>query len=134
VEDDGLFKHEISDEWIEESPSYFIKVDSKLAGFVLLSAGDGGDRHTKWSINEFFIMPKYRRSGIGKYVYFKVLDEYKGDWQVVFHPKNKAASHFWANATDEYTNGNYEYVKSHSHRDYVYCDGSQADVIYFDNF
>src|SRR5689334_13098268 len=55
--------------WVEPNRHPFlIKVDAKVAGCVLVNlkvpAGDGADVH---SIAEFFVMRKYRRSGVGRH-------------------------------------------------------------------
>ena len=88
---------------------YFIRVDGKLAGFVLV--GDvvkniysDGNRN----IAEFFIMKKYRRKGIGKYVAKKIFDMHKALWQVEQLRSNIRAQKFWKSVISEYTKGNFE--------------------------
>ena len=54
--------------WTDEGRHPFlIRVDGRIAGFVLvrrLSAGSGPPEH---SIVEFFVMKKYRRRGVGRH-------------------------------------------------------------------
>ena len=50
---------------------YFITVDGKLAGFVMVSnLPVVGAQETDYQIGEFFVMRKYRRLGVGKKVFF----------------------------------------------------------------
>ncbi|MCL2575432.1 MAG: hypothetical protein FWE33_03260 [Defluviitaleaceae bacterium] len=78
-------------------------------------------------------MYKYRRCGIGNRAFYEVLDTHKGKWQVLYHPNNIASASFWERAIDERTNSKYEQIKSHTHEDYRYEDGSFGNVMYFEN-
>jgi len=135
VHKNGLYGCYIENEYREENGRYaafFIEVDSKLAGFVMIGdGGTNGDKKTDYQVNELFVMHKYRRLGIGKQVLFKILDTYKGTWKVTYHPNNAASAFFWERIADEYTDGKYELIKSHPHEDYSYADGTLGDVIYF---
>jgi len=134
VHENGLFGCYFEEEYREENGKYaafLIEVDSKLAGFVMIGDGISGDRKTDYQINELFIMHKYRRLGIGKQALFKILDTYKGTWQVNYHANNTASACFWERITDEYSDGKYEIIKSHPHEDYSFYDGSLGNVIYF---
>jgi len=113
--------------------AYFIEVDEKLAGFVMVANASGlGDRETDYMISEFFVMHKYRRSGVGKQAFFDVLSKHKGRWQVFYFPENISASNFWERVIKEYTKGHYELIQSHPHPDYLFND-TFRNVIYFDN-
>lgn len=48
---------------------YLIWVNKKLAGFVLVQQGSPVDDNPDiWDVAEFFVMRKFRKSGIGQYV------------------------------------------------------------------
>ena len=70
--------------WTAESRlPYFIKVEGKHAGFVLVGHYvPEGATSPIWAINEFFIMRKYRRQGLGAYVAHQVFDMHRGPWTV----------------------------------------------------
>lgn len=94
-----------SDEW----HPFFIRVDGKLAGFVLVH------NHCLYTsvpnahnIDEFFVMKKYRRMGVGRYSVIIVFDLFKGKWEVLQMPNNIRAQKFWRSVISEYTNGNYQ--------------------------
>ena len=83
-----------------------------------------------FTLGEFFIMYKYRREGVGKRVFFEVMDRHKGRVQLVRHPNNVVAVSFWNNVVREYTSGKYELVESHIK--WVYSDGTLRDVFFFE--
>ena len=131
----GLYGYKHLDSyWIEESRwAYFIEVDEKLAGLVMIgNFPPVEEREMNFSVSEFFVMYKYRRKGIGKKAFFMVADLHRGKWQLQRHPKNIASVHFWDNAINEYTKGSYKLIKSHP-KSWKYEDGTFGDVYFFDN-
>jgi predicted acetyltransferase len=111
---------------------YFVIVNGKIAGFVMLTdLPELGNREIDWTLGEFFIMYKYRRLGIGRQVFIEVLNKHKGRFYLRRHPKNIASMHFWDNVINEYTRGQYELVKSHP--ELVYSDGTLGDAFFFNS-
>jgi len=135
--DSGLYEVEIDDDYWEDNKkfaAYFIKVDGNLAGFAMIADGAYEDEgKNDYTIDEFFIMYKYRRMGIGKKATFEVLDKHRGSWQFTYHPNNVTSVNFWERVINEYTGGKYEIIKSHPHPDHLYEGGIAGDVMYFNN-
>lgn len=75
---------------------YFIKVDGKLAGFVMICdyCYLSKDKDTLF-VAEFFIMKKYRRNGIGLKAAKQVLNLHPGKWELTTHPDNQTSVKFW---------------------------------------
>ena len=119
--------------WTAENRwAYFIEVDDKLAGFVMINDyPEAEDRPTDFVVSEFFVMYKYRRNGIGKRAFSMAADLHRGTWQLKRHPKNLPAVHFWDSAVAEYTKGDFELIKAYPGTEYE--DGSLADLFFFDN-
>ena len=116
--------------WTEDRRhAFFIKADNKLAGFVMVSNRDETGVNKIYAISEFFVMYKYRRSGIGRYAAYKMFDMFKGDWEFCYHPKNIISRHFWRNIVSDYTNGNFEVIESDPNE--PYDDGSFGDTLKF---
>lgn len=94
--------------WTEEGRHPFLlRVDGKLAGFVLVN------KHTllpnsEWSVAEFFVMRKYRRHGIGKQAAHFIFDQFRGRWEVAQIASNPEARQFWRRVIGEYTEGKFE--------------------------
>ncbi|HYF82992.1 MAG TPA: GNAT family N-acetyltransferase [Clostridia bacterium] len=126
------FEYQISDYWDKENHyPYFVKVNGILAGFVLIDGKFELYLNHDYEMAEFFIMYKYRRAGVGRYVAKAVFDMFHGKWEIGIHPHNITSLRFWGSIVDEYTDGKYEIMKSC--HDVVYHDGTCADIISFEN-
>lgn len=93
----GLYGYQYLDYyWTEKNRwTYFVLVNQKLAGFAMINdIPEVDDRETDFQIAEFFILYKYRRSGIGKHLLFNVLNKHRGRWQLKCHPKNVVSVYF----------------------------------------
>jgi predicted acetyltransferase len=104
VNEHGLFGYRYIDNyWTEPGRhAYFVRVDGKLAGFVLIRA-----ESVPFSIAEFSILRKYRRRGIGRLVAHRAFDMFPGQWCVQQEPSNLGAQAFWRKIIGEYTGGQY---------------------------
>jgi len=113
INDHGFYNYGYTDYWWndEDRHPFFIRADNKLAGFVLVKdsafeyISDDGNAH---KINEFFVMKKYRRAGVGSYAATAAFDMYRGRWEVTHLPYNVPAKNFWKSVVSKYTNGNYQ--------------------------
>ena len=136
VGDDGLYHYEWLDYYLTEKNRfpYFIKVDDRLAGFVMISDyPEVPEETTDFCLSEFFIMYKYRRKGYGRDAVFQVLDKHHGRWQLKCHPHNLASVYFWNSVIEEYAKGNYRLVEGYPNHEVDYEDGTPANVFFFEN-
>lgn len=114
--------------------AYFIHVDDKLAGFVLVNDYPEIPEHkTDFCLSEFFVMHKYRRNGVGRAAAMQVFARHHGTWQLKRHPRNIASVHFWNKVIDEASAGRFELIQSYPDHRVDYEDGTPADVFFFDN-
>ncbi|USK31685.1 GNAT family N-acetyltransferase [Bacillus sp. F19] len=91
--------------WTEKGRyPYLIKVREEYAGFVMVRY-DASENY--FSMAEFFIMKKCRRSGLGKKIAHNVFQLHSGKWEVVQIERNKPAQSFWRKVIEEYTAGDY---------------------------
>jgi predicted acetyltransferase len=91
--------------WTEEGRfPYLINVKGEYAGFVFVRY-DASEEH--FSMAEFFIMKKFRRSGLGKKIAHNVFQLHSGKWEVLQMEKNKPAQSFWRKVIGEFTAGDY---------------------------
>ncbi|NLA47585.1 MAG: GNAT family N-acetyltransferase [Firmicutes bacterium] len=130
----GLYGYQYLDYyWTEDKRwAYFILVDDKLAGFAMVvNLPEVDDRENDFQMAEFFVLHKYRRSGVGRQAFFKVLDMHKGKWQLKRHPANIASVLFWDKVINEYTNGRFELIKAYPGTEYD--DGTLGDVFFFES-
>jgi len=112
IDEHGLFGYKYLDHYWTEDNRYpfIIRVNGKLAGFVLVRDLINTDNTITHCISEFFIMRKYRRQGIGKTVAQKVFDMFPGYWSVAQIEQNIPAQNFWRKVISEYTKGNYREI------------------------
>lgn len=129
----GLYGYEYLDHyWTDENRwAYFIVADNQLAGFVMINDYSEVKGEIDYSMAEFFVMYKYRRSGVGRYAALKTFERFRGKWHLILHPKNQASVNFWNRMITEHTNGDFQLTKGH--RDAEYEDGTFGDVFLFDN-
>ncbi|MBD5145261.1 MAG: GNAT family N-acetyltransferase [Ruminococcus sp.] len=100
----------IDDYWNKEGRyPFFIRVDEKLAGLVLVrSCCEYNNLDNPHNIAEFFVMKKYRHKGVGKQVSMKIFDMFRGGWEISQWSNNLPAQKFWKKIVAEYTNGKYD--------------------------
>lgn len=114
VNDFGLYGYEYIDHyWTDEGRyPYIIKVDGKIAGFVLVrNIGINSHGEKQYSIAEFFVLKKYRRKSVGKRVAFEIFNTFHGEWKIGQIENNIPANRFWINVISEYTGGNFEEIR-----------------------
>ncbi len=136
VDENGLFGYEYLDCYFTEPNRfpYFIRVDGRIAGFALVSDyPEVPDRPTDFCLSEFFILYKYRKSGVGREAVRQILDCHRGRWQLKRHPHNMASVYFWNKVIADYTHGDYTLVGNYPDRSVDYDDGTPADVFFFEN-
>jgi len=126
----GLFGYQYLDNYWTEAKraAYFIRVDGRLAGFVMIYLhGECRQRPIDWSVAEFFVAYPYRRKGVGAAVMEKIFAQYKGDWQIKYHPKNTGSTAFWQTVAERAASGGVELVEGGE----PYDDGSPGQVLCF---
>lgn len=107
VDDDGTFSIPLSlaSYWVGPDAAqrhpFLVRADGKLAGFALVRqiAADP----TTYDMGEFFILRKYRRSGLGRDTACRLFDRFQGHWEVRELPSNTAAQAFWRRIIADYT-------------------------------
>ncbi|MGI8857938.1 MAG: GNAT family N-acetyltransferase [Thermomicrobiales bacterium] len=112
VDPDGIYRvADIDAIWHPSRHVFLIKVDDRLAGFAFVTRhlsylGDG----ETYLMDEFFIMRKYRRRGVGEQVARTLFDRFPGRWEVSEWPTNIGAHAFWRRVIGRYTNGQFHEV------------------------
>jgi predicted acetyltransferase len=120
-----LYQHDLSDIWDQDLDThgeygydlnrywkdsdcwpYLFLVEGKLAGFALVDRRVRIPGDDFW-MDQFFVLKKYRRQGIGNAAASAVLDTHPGYWQVGQMPANLAAQAFWRCLVGSYTRNGY---------------------------
>ena len=83
---------------------FLIKVEDKLAGFVLVKrASDLSGNKKVWDMTEFFVTRGYRRRGIGTQIAHDLWRQFPGTWEVRVMQSNVAGHKFWVRAIANFT-------------------------------
>lgn len=108
VEENGRFgEYPINDYWAEDHHfPYLVRFNGNYVGFALVK-WIKTETKSYFSIAEFFIMKKYRRTGLGKSVAKDLFRLHKGNWEVFQVLKNEPAQSFWKSVIKEYTGGHF---------------------------
>src|SRR5215510_1263759 len=125
----GLCGYKYLDHYWTETDryAYFTKIQDKLAGFVMIDKYlYFNEIKSDYCISEFFVLRKYRKMGIGKYVIKYIVNKYKGEWQIGYNPKNNIGKIFWNKVVKEITNGNYKLIKDN--KTHSYGNGINSEV------
>lgn len=93
----------------EGRDAFLIRVDGKLAGFALHLAksrltGEEGVN----DVAEFFVLQRYRRSGVGEQAACWLFDRFPGRWEVRQKKENTRAIAFWRRVIGRYTAGRFD--------------------------
>jgi predicted acetyltransferase len=89
--------------------AFLIKCNGRVAGFVFVTRGSPDSPETEdenvLDVTEFFVMRRYRRSGVGRRAAFLVWKRLPGTWTVRVSEGNPDAVSFWSGAVGEFTGG-----------------------------
>lgn len=87
---------------------YFIYADNELAGFVLVRIYDETQRY---DIEQFFVLRKFKRNGIGKKALEQIVKLYPGSWQIRVLLENTGALQFWKSAVTNIVGNQFSLTK-----------------------
>jgi len=85
---------------------FLIRCDGRIAGFVLATRGSpAADDPAVLDVAEFFVLRRYRRSGVGRDAAFLLWTDIPGTWIVRVSEGNTGALSFWTSTIAEFANG-----------------------------
>jgi predicted acetyltransferase len=121
-----LYQHDLSDIWDQDLDShgeygyaldrywdtegfhaFVATAQGKYAGFALVNQAVRVGTEGYW-MDQFFVLKKYRRQGVGKLLATATLGALPGRWEVGQMPRNLAAQAFWRRIIGEYTAGKFK--------------------------
>jgi len=106
---DGRFGYERLPEYFAAPGKRFpfwIRHGGALAGFALAMRGSAAtDDPAHLDVAEFFVLRRYRRTGVGREAAFALFDRLRGHWVVRVSTGNRRGSAFWPAVVAEYTGG-----------------------------
>lgn len=82
---------------------YLLYIDSLPAGFAMIACAD----HDQFQVCEFYILPCFRRQGVGKQFAHCLFDKHPGQWQVKQIEGADHAVFFWRHVIAGYTDNSF---------------------------
>jgi len=87
---------------------FLVRVGESIAGFALIATrskitGESGTT----DMTEFFVMRRFRRSGVGRAAAVLAFDLFPGRWEVRQRTENPGATAFWRRAIEAYAKDGY---------------------------
>lgn len=106
VDEHGMYRYDDLDYyWMEKSREIMVfKVNGNWAGFAMISAEvmlNGAQR----SLDNFFVMRKYRRQGLGALAARTIFERTPAAWEISVLPNNAPAVAFWRRIVHDFTDG-----------------------------
>jgi predicted acetyltransferase len=106
---DGSYSYDTSSVWKNGYDAYLAKVGHSIAGFAVVgSAVDWLSDIGAHDVHEFFVIRRFRRSGIGRRMATLLWNEHPGEWLVRVLELNAPAVAFWRSAISSYSGGSYD--------------------------
>ncbi len=106
---DGRFGYpKLSLYWAEpeRNLAFFIRHGGRVVGFALVTRGSPvTDDPNVLDVAEFFVLRRYRRSGVGRRAAQLVWQRLPGTWTVRVLEGNRAAIPFWSRVVGEFSAG-----------------------------
>lgn len=118
-----LYQHDLSDIWDQDldvhgeygyaldeywfardSDAFVMQVDGRYAGVALVNRRPKVPGADHW-LEQFFVVKKYRKRGIGEAAAVALFDAMPGLWQVGQMPLNLPAQAFWRKVIGRYAGG-----------------------------
>lgn len=86
--------------WQEPDQRYpfLITVDREIAGFAFVNRHSRLGTRDIHCIAEFYVVPEFRRSGVGQFAAEAIFRLFPGKWEVAVLRGNDAAEQFWLRA------------------------------------
>lgn len=85
---------------------FLIRCDGRVAGFALVTRGSPASEDPDvFDVAEFFVLRRYRRSGVGRRAAALLWNRFPGRWIVRVSEGNPGAVPFWADVIADYTGG-----------------------------
>lgn len=95
----------VSKYWCKNSHwPYLIYANGELAGFCLIRKYPG---ETTFDIDQFFVLNRFKRHGIGSAAFEKIIELHPGRWIIRVLKENTSALKFWMRCADRTTHNDY---------------------------
>ena len=106
---DGRYGYDTQNLWDKGMDVYFVYSGNNPIGFGIIDTAERfSDDPTMHDMDEFFVIRRYRRSGLGHAFATYLWKQYTGTWIVRVYHRNQPALPFWRSTISRHTGGEYE--------------------------
>ncbi len=102
----GDGKYALDSDWREPNEGFYWLQNEEVVGFAII-----GREGEYWDVREFYIVPTFRKQGVGETFAKAVFDRHEGHWQVRQIAGADIAKAFWRKVVDKYSLGSFEEVE-----------------------
>lgn len=88
--------------------AYLIRLNGWPAGFACVASPPNATKSVDYRLQEFFVLNKARRLGVGSTAVRQLFDRLPGRWELSYNPDNSHATAFWRKVIPELTAGDFE--------------------------
>jgi predicted acetyltransferase len=108
--EDGTYLYPIDELWDAGNAVHIAYLDRIPVGFAIVgSAACYGELQGVKDMREFFMVRRYRRTGLGSLLAMAVWEKCPGPWLVRVFRGNAPGLRFWDRIIDTYTEGSFKY-------------------------
>lgn len=87
---------------------FLTRAGGRLAGFAIVGSTSRLTGEALWDVDQFFVLRRHRRAGVGARAAAAVFDAFPGRWEVREAARNTPAQAFWREVIGRYTGGRFE--------------------------
>jgi RNA polymerase sigma factor (sigma-70 family) len=87
--------------------AFLIRLNGWPAGFACVASPPNATKGVDYRLQEFFVINKARRLGVGSEAARQLFDRLPGRWELAYDPTNPASTAFWRTVVPEYTGGDF---------------------------
>jgi predicted acetyltransferase len=100
----GNYRYRYFDDYFTDPArtAFFLYHDDRLVGFAMIHLFSYIHEHPDHVLAEFTIFPMYRKQHLGSMAAERILQTYRGRWEIKYNEKNSAAKALWTKVTAPY--------------------------------
>jgi predicted acetyltransferase len=115
-DENGIYPCAYLDSYWQENGkyAYILYGDKKLAGFALvIKEGEN------WEMAEFYVLPEFRRHGLGSACALDIFRKHPGEWRIGFNKHNEASRAIWQGLAERLSKRDIFTGESDTSHDYI---------------
>jgi len=116
----GVYQYPYLDDYWSQSVRhpYLFLCDNEIAGFALVrKAEEHPAKH--WEMAEFYVLPKFRRSGLATSCSIDIFEKHPGNWRIDFNKHNQSSRALWQKLVQRISTSDIKVGKLNASHNYI---------------